>query len=69
MKEDSVSRQSSIDAFRYDWIHLQAAILKESSVRYQSSVVSVQIRLDSLTNCNNKGGHCQLSIEYRSTQI
>ena len=38
VKEDSVSRQSSIYLFRYSWIHLQAAIVKEDSVSHQSSI-------------------------------
>ena len=32
VKEDSLSRQSSIDLFGYDWIHLHPAIAKEDSV-------------------------------------
>ena len=31
-KEDSVSRQSSIDLFIYGWIHLLSAIVKVSAV-------------------------------------
>jgi hypothetical protein len=33
-----VSAQSSIDVFRYSWIHLHAAIVKEDSVSSQSSI-------------------------------
>ena len=38
IKEDSVSRQSSIDLFRYGWIHLHPAIVKEDSVSQSTSV-------------------------------
>jgi hypothetical protein len=31
VKEDSVSRQSSIDLFGYDWIHLLPEIVKEDT--------------------------------------
>ena len=37
-KEDSISRQSSIDLFRYGWIHLQPAIVNEDSVSRQSGI-------------------------------
>jgi hypothetical protein len=30
--------QSSIDIFRYGWIHLQTAIVKEDSISRQSSI-------------------------------
>jgi hypothetical protein len=61
VKEDSVSRQSSIDLFRYGWIHLHTAIVKEDGVSRQYSVDLFWIWLDSLTNCNSKGGQCQPS--------
>ena len=38
VKEDSVSRQSSIDLFRSGWIHLQPAIVKEVGVSQSTSV-------------------------------
>jgi len=38
VKEDSVSRQSSIDLCRYGWIHLQTAITKEDSVNRRFSI-------------------------------
>ena len=46
VKEDSVSRHSSIDLFRYSWIHLLPygwirllpAIVKEDSISRQSTI-------------------------------
>jgi hypothetical protein len=46
-----------MDLFRYCWIHLLPAIVKEevSAVNYGC----IQIWLDSLTSCNSKGEQCQ----------
>ena len=52
VKEDSVSRQSSIDLCGYGLIHLRTAI-KEDSVSCQSMIV--YIWFDLLTYCD-KGG-------------
>jgi hypothetical protein len=61
VKEDSVSRQSSIDLFRYGWIHLLSAIVKEDSVSRQSSIDLFRYGWIHLP-CNSKGGQCQPSI-------
>jgi hypothetical protein len=79
VKEDSVSRQSSIDLFRYDWIHLLAAIVKEDSVSRQSSIDLFGyswihllpygwIRLLPAIDYS-KGGQYQSSIYYRYVWI
>jgi hypothetical protein len=45
VKEDSVSRQSSIDLFRYGWIHLHARIVKEDSVSPGSEVIDNDVEI------------------------
>ena len=40
-KEDSVSRQSSIDPFRYRWIHLLAITEKEDRVSRQYNSIDL----------------------------
>jgi energy-converting hydrogenase Eha subunit C len=45
VKEDSVSRQSSIALCRYGWIHLLSAIAREDGVSCQSSIMYRYIRV------------------------
>jgi hypothetical protein len=37
-KQGQYQRQSSLDPFKYGWIHLHATIVKEGSVSRQSSI-------------------------------
>ena len=50
-KGDRVSGQYNIDVFRYGWIHLQPAIVKEHSVSYYRYIhmrLFLQMYIDSL---------------------